>query len=303
MINIDNSYDKSLKSITNYIEQKININAKKQTKNKYLIFIYGPPASGKTIARKIIFKFIQNYIEWNNNLDVAKEIESSIDTRIDDLIYARKYKNENINIKNKLKEILNDKPFKNFCSDLNNISDSYEENENTKEIVNLSDDVDKITNNKEASDIYFYGKNDAYILSELLKYYASLYKKNIIVEIISPDKNYIKPLAKMLCLHYDYFPIFIYPYVDDKKILWERSIKRGCEEGRFVSLNLINSKYDECKKGYDEIKEIFKRFKNYLCIKYDNNLDTDTFNNLDKKNIFDLKTIKIIDICFSFQTK
>ena len=72
-----------IESILNYINQHVNC-AMNTTKNKYFVICYGPPASGKSIARKIACNLIKNI--YNDETDISTIIASFIDTGVDDII-------------------------------------------------------------------------------------------------------------------------------------------------------------------------------------------------------------------------
>ena len=71
-------------SILTYLQDKCK-NIKDVTKNKYVVILYGPPGSGKSLARKIACNIIKTHYHEKVS---EKEIESDfIDSGIDEITY------------------------------------------------------------------------------------------------------------------------------------------------------------------------------------------------------------------------
>jgi hypothetical protein len=115
-------------------------------------------------------------------------------------------------------------------------------------------------------DIYSKHKIKGNVLSELLFYIAAYFSKNLYIEVASASIHYIHHLITSFCSWYGYEPIFIYPYMSattaNKKILLDRTVKRGLEEGRFVSMDgshgIIN-KIELLEDGYNKFKNELKK--------------------------------------------
>ena len=76
--------------------------------------------------------------------------------------------------------------------------------------------------------------------------------------------------------YYDYISIIIYPYTTKTNLLYERSLKRGFEEGRFVYRTNekplgIYERIGKMRENYTKLKGIIKNDKNfsqYLFVQY-----------------------------------
>ncbi|AGC02343.1 hypothetical protein H012_gp106 [Acanthamoeba polyphaga moumouvirus] len=92
-------------SLMDYLQQSYS-KVTTQTNKKYLVILYGPPASGKSISRYIACHWIKNLFEEPSNIeDIYK---SFIDTGIDDITYETESETGKRVIE-LLKENLNDK--------------------------------------------------------------------------------------------------------------------------------------------------------------------------------------------------
>lgn len=233
-------------SITSYLKNKeTNLNNRKKalqillenipctshiTRDKYFVILYGPPASGKTISRKIgLLKLVKNYGENLENIE-----KTFIDTSIDDIAYNTVGADgKGPKIIEKLKENI-DKRLKSYIT----IEEKMEYvKKNLTEIV------------KTSFEIYSRGRDNT--LSELLMHYGFFLGKNIFLEISTGNVKYIQSLIQR-CRWYGYKIISVYPFISDVNILFDRSIRRGIKEGRFLScgdLHGLYSKATSCKNA------------------------------------------------------
>lgn len=271
-----------IKSILTKLEDIYN-KAPKTTTHKFVVFLYAPPASGKTLAKKVAVDVIKNFYEPDMN---HKDIEDSfIDTNVDDLTY------EIETVKGKsVKDLL-----------IENINSKFD---NT---TSQNDKLNYIKNNindfaKESGKIYFDYRKKADPLSELLHYFAILFDRNILIEISSPDFVYIDKVAKSVNW-YGYSPIVIYPYVNSLKILMDRSIRRGLNEGRIVPCDFpygIKEKMINMINGFDTIKKMIsenRNYKNYTILQYDSNIPEADYNEFNKYNFSNFNKY-IMDISY-----
>jgi len=277
-------YD-DLSSVLDYAKNKYECSGINKTKKKYIVILYGPPASGKTIARKIGCMNIKKY--FNEDLSSNEIYESFIDTSDDDIVYDAYYKEEqpNISIKDKLITLLN-----NFFK-TKNIPDD-------KKLDYLKTNMDN-PELKSVMDInigiYRKYRTDRNIddLSALLGVIGTYTNKNIFFEIASPYIDYINNLISTI-YWLNYNVIFIYPHTNNINLLVERNYLRGLLEGRVLTKDFIELKSIDCSKKYvsDVINEsnqnsIINKHKNIMILRYDTDLSTGLYEELNKFNTSD----------------
>jgi hypothetical protein len=93
-------------------------------------------------------------------------------------------------------------------------------------------------------------------------------EKNIIIELATPQTEYIKNMVSSLS-YYGYIPIFMYPYVNSPKELYNRAMNRGIGEGRFVGCNFIDEAIKKCLEGFCDIQKEIKNYDNCVIVMYD----------------------------------
>jgi hypothetical protein len=260
-------------SVLGFLESKYQ--SKKKTKQRYFVILYGPPASGKTLARKIACYQIKKVFS-ESKINPNKPYETFIDTSIDDIIYRIKRGQKDQTGKEKLIESLEDF----FDRDISEIDQR-----------DIKDNINKIYDKgyKIYSDIRKDYRVDA--LSELLYFYAVVMEKNIFFELSSPSSGYVNKILKML-QWYDYIPVLIYPYMNDVNRLYELSIARGLTDGRFIKCrndyNSLINKIIVCLGGYPYLKEVLMKYKSYFIFQYNSGFPKKVYVQLNKNiRLFD----------------
>lgn len=245
-------------SLTSYLTHIVSNDtaegkAEIKTVGKYFIVLYGPPASGKSVARHVAYSILRNVFKEN-----ISEIEKTfIDTNVDELTekiitntgksvkdtlidnfrgllnsdylelqkeldqQSRMTLDEKINKENTIKAIEDFKTNKNITPNLTN---------------HLLNNLDKYA--KTTHDIYYSHRAD--YLSSLLFYFSVFMGKNIFMEMSSDSVDYAEKVLTDLNYSFTnisdkYTPIVIYPFVSNTIILRDRAISRGCIDGRFIS--------------------------------------------------------------------
>lgn len=272
-------------SVLNYLKHFDEI--KTITNNKYAVVLYGSPASGKRIAKKIACKLICDHFE-KSQISIKDLFDTFIDTEVDSIIYDIVDSN-NISLKDKM-------------------LDAY------KQIINVSDtDVNDVniiksavkTNIKDIVDatgkIYFLHKKEADAISEFILSYSVVANKNIFFEISSANIEYIQITLDRL-KYYGYIPILIYPYINDVEILYNRAIDRGIKEGRFFTKQMLNDKIIPLFEKYPQLKDIIKCYDTYGIFQYNSDIPYDTYRSYDRFEINDLEKF-MIDMNINIKSK
>ena len=205
---------KNFESILNYLKEKYK-NILSSTKNKYVIFTYGPPASGKSGAVEICKKYIT--AAYDENPDDVNN--SFIDTNVDNIV-----------------------------DDIGPIEYNQKIYENVKQLL-----IDNYSSGHYDSAIYpNMRKLGADSISELLIYFSNTINRNIIIEVASPSDEYIKMIINSL-MWYKYIPIIIYPIVTKSSVLNARSQARAVTSGRLVEKNMINGRMQSMYDKYRQM--------------------------------------------------
>jgi hypothetical protein len=263
-------------------------------KSKYFVICYGPPASGKSISRKIACNVIKqhfnNYLPelYKNAENINELMKTFVDTSVDDIIY-------NINTKEKIdgssskvktvKDILIENINTVFkLKDINDFED-FEKKLSTADKLELL----KVPNTEEKfkeqvslnQKVYFNYKEIADDVSLLLGAFAILRKKNVFFEIASPAIEYINDLISVL-YKWKYNIIFIYPYTTNIDLLCRRSINRGCVEGRVVPRGEIEWKTSgSVVRYYDSVinkgnpNSMINKLENFYVLRYNAQMELD----------------------------
>jgi hypothetical protein len=280
--------NKNIESVLNYLKYHIE-KTPTTTKNKYFFILYGPPASGKSYGKKIGHDYIKKYFEPASEI---KNIQNSfIDTNVDDIVYDSKYENK------KTSDVLKDIYNKIIKSDI--IGEPLKENKlNGIDIIKTK----IITIINETSTIYQNSRksNKTDDMSTLLLYLAIYLEKNIYFETASFNLEYMAHLFDIVKIA-NYIPIIIYPLVTYSGILYNRAIKRGMQEGRFVACDngtpfSLKAKMITLKNGYQKLKELLKeKHKIYMILQYDSTFPEEIPESLrskyTNKGIFELEIV------------
>lgn len=252
------------------------------TKNKYFVILYGPPGSGKTLARKIACYIIKKY--YNEEASVEQIEKNFVDTGIDEITYD-------------IVEPTSGKQVRELL--IANLKKQLGLGENDPLNVDTYFDIIKndpsLLGQLASSSFQIYRANRKDSLSELLYYFAISIKKNIFMELASPQPVYLDRVLALIH-YYGYIPIFIYPFVSKSSILCDRAIKRGLREGRFLKCKNafgIENTMSECLKSYDNMKNIIRKYNKSYILQYNADFDINTFNELNAYNFNNLEKYKL----------
>jgi len=268
-------------SILNFLQTKCS-SVTDITKNKYFVILYGPPGSGKSLARKIACHIIKKY--YNEDATVEQIEKDFVDTGIDEITYDIIEPTSH----KRVRELL----IENLKKQL-----GLEEKENVDPELYF----DKIQNNPTllknlaSSSFQIYKNNRKDSLSELLYYFAISIKKNIFIELASPQTVYLDRILALI-QYYQYIPIFVYPFVSKSSILCDRAIKRGLNEGRFLECKSafgIENAMKSCLEGYDSMKNIIRNYDKSYILQYNADFDTEIFNEISSYHFDNLEKYKL----------
>jgi len=272
-----------LSSVLDYAKNRYECTEDKKTGQKYLVILYGPPASGKTIARKLASMYIKKH--FNESLSHEEIYKSFIDTGVDDLVYDAYYAENpgkpDLSVKQQMINTVN-AYFKH-----QNISDDQRLVHVKENDVSGTDFTNNVMNVNSNTYFGYRGTKRIDDLSALLAVIATYTNHNVFFEIASPSIDYINKLIGTL--YWGYNIVFIYPHTDKYELLVERSYTRGLLEGRFVSKEILTGKAKACidayntlvKKGEksDEdsdskkaIQTMYDIHKNIMILRYDTEL-------------------------------
>jgi hypothetical protein len=247
------------------------------TKNKYIVILYGPPGSGKSLARKIACHVIKiQYDETASENEIEKDF---IDTGIDEITYDISDPSTGKEVRTLLTENLK----KHLLIDKDKQID-------TNLYLDRIKKDPKLLNVLGESSFQIYKNNRKDSLSEMLYYFAISINKNIFMELASPQTDYLDRILALIT-YYNYIPIFIYPFVSKSSILCDRAVKRGLQEGRFLKCKgsfSIEDAMKKCLDGYENMKKIINKYKKYYILQYNADFDTDTFNEINAYNFKNL---------------
>lgn len=278
-----------LSSVLDYAKNRYECTDNKRTNKKYFVILYGPPASGKTIARKLACTYIKKY--FNESLPTEDIYKSFIDTGVDELVYDAYYNEESPkkSIKDKLKHTIDTYFQENKVPEVSRL-----QHIKTNIDGELKEKVLKINNG-----IYnkYRSKNNIDDLSALLGIIGTYTNHNVFFEIASPYIDYINKLIQTIYWN-NYNIVFIYPYTDNIDLLIERNYARGLLEGRLMKDDFIQMKKTTCvdaymkmvKKSYtDSIEEyesqkgsktMYDMYKNIMILRYNTELSTEIYSKI-----------------------
>lgn len=275
-------------SLTSYIRNRIKNNAQR-TQKKYLVILHGPPASGKSHGTRVACRLIYDYFEKTIPVDELRQ--TFLNTNVDNLTYDI-VTTQGISVKQQLLD--------NLYAIINDLSLNYDDPESINQIRNCSEldsnkseDVELVLSkiDKLVSTSYeIYQKYRPDNISEIMFYMSAFLGLNIFLETCSGDPAYLSRTIESL-KYYGYIPIIIYPFINDLDIIYQRSVKRGMTEGRFIGKDRISSSMKICFDNYSKLIEIISTNDEYGYYQYDSNYeDCETF----LKEIYDIGNINII---------
>ena len=235
--------------------------SKLSDKKRYFVICYGPPASGKTLARKMACNIIKNH--FGEELPINDLMKTFVDTSVDNIIYHSEAIIKNgegkTETKKTIKQILIDNINNVFKPNVNILDDTKIQLPDVDKLGLLADtDIRKNfdTQIQLNQNIYFNYKEIADDLSLILGAFGILRKKNIFFEIASPAIEYMLDLISVL-YKWKYNIILIYPFTKNIDLLCSRSIRRGCEEGRVVPAAEVTWKASKSiDKYFEDIIEV-----------------------------------------------
>lgn len=281
----------NLQSLIDYIIAKYkDMDNLPNTNKKYIVILYGPPSSGKTLAKKIGCYLIKKHLK--EQLSEQDILKTFVDSNIDDLTYDKYICDEKkVNCKRLQDKLLEELKKYKKEADISNdtlINTTNITNPKINEYIILS------------GDIYFNNRVDT--LSELMISLGSFLNRNIFLETASGNMGYIEQILKLLSW-YNYIPIIIYPYVlkdnglTDTDLLYERAIDRGNKEGRFVRKEKIEEFTNKSIEKYNDLiinKDHFLyTYKNLIIYRYNAKISKEAY---DKINNFDFSKLDDIKI-------
>lgn len=250
-----------------------------RTKRKYCVILYGPPASGKSFARKLAVSYINKHYE--NELKPDTIAKTFIDTEVDGIVNDIDINGTSVKEKmlEKTQNIIN--PFPEIIMN---------EGIDKKTKINLAKDrIDELV--KETGSIYFDNRNNGDKVSELFFYIASFLNYNLFIEIARPQEKYIKETIFNFCKFYNYIPVIIYPFIQNINTICERMYERGITEGRFIHCRNnkfnIESIMNADLAFYDKLKQMTDEYNdNYMCLMYNADIPRDLYAHI--KNTYDI---------------
>lgn len=262
------------------------------TKNKYFVILYGPPGSGKSLARKIACNIIKKYY---NETITEEDIEKIfIDTGIDEITYDVVEPSTN----KSTRELLIENLKKQLGLEMGASIDTIDKNTYTDKIKNNPELLKKLA--QSSFEIYKNNRKDS--LSELLYYFAISIKKNIFMEMASPQNVYLDRILALM-QYYQYIPIFIYPFVSKSSTLCDRAIGRGLKEGRFLECKNsfgIENAMKNCLDNYGNIKNIIRKYDKSYILQYNADIDDKTFKEI---NAYQFDNFEKYKLEYEFSTE
>jgi len=316
-------------SLLQFIRERIE--NRTTTVKKYCVILFGPPASGKTLAKKIATAYINKYYDQQTTYEeIAK---SFIDCNLDDIVYDIKIDTKTV--KDTLLQITNDTLFGNPSQAIAQSGDAVAAADMLSKIsftskspgstsqspifasavppsfpsaVNISD-AEKIVLAKQhidtlvgkTGDVYFKNRSNGDKLSELLRYVAAFLGHNLYIEIATPQEDYLKNIIFTFCDWYQYIPIIIYPFTNNPDILCERMYKRGISEGRFLKCENVPYGIKRIMINdlnfYPILKEIIPKNTNNMVLMYNTDINESIRSELESYNIsnFDTYVLELIN--------
>lgn len=262
----------NLDELFEYLKKRINTN--KQTIKKYMVILYGPTGSGKTLSRKIACYYIKKL--FGETMSYTDLESTFVDTGVDEITYEKKNEISNKTVKELLKENLLEKTKNKYIQIDKNI---------------ISEFINKLTgdefNDIVDSSFKIYKNNRADAESEAMLYIGSAFKRNIFMEFASFTESYFDNIINGFCKFYGYIPIIIYPFVNDAQILFARTLKRGMDEGRFINCTGnygISKMIEKDLEDYPKILPMLHKLDHYLFIMYDANINQEDYNKYNNYN-------------------
>jgi hypothetical protein len=268
----------NLDSLLTYIREHVEP-VQEYTKRKYCVILYGPPASGKSFARKLAVSYIKKHYE--NKLEPDTIAKTFIDTEVDSIVSDIDIDGTNVKetMLTKTKNVIN--PFPDAI---------IEDDMDRQTKINLAKDrINELI--KETEPIYWKYRKDGDKVSELFYYISAFLNYNLFIEIATPQETYIKNTIFNFCKYYNYVPIIIYPFIQNVNTLCERMYTRGITEGRFIHCRNektnIQSIMNDDLAFYNKLKQITdENNDNYMSLMYNADIPRDVYTHI--KNTYDI---------------
>lgn len=262
----------NLEELFEYIKTNVN-NKKEKTKEKYLVILMGPPASGKTLARKFASKYIYKHLENTNgnDNDIDKIFNSFIDISVDEFVNDGAV----INSTN-LEEKTGKELFADYAQKYKSLLASSVD-KNSELFTTLNDETQKL---------YFNLRPNFDAIGNIIFNLASYLEMNIFYETIGNSSD-IEDLAKNFCAYFGYNLLVIYPHVSDKAEHLRRLDERRKEDGRLVKSEYFEKLLVSSDIVFDKLRTsipllLSPKFKKAVFIKFKN--DTKKPDNYDFTN-------------------
>lgn len=284
--------DGNLKSLFDYIDKKIQNKTQTSTKNKYMVILYGPPSSGKNIARKIACNKIK--INFDEQITEKEIFDTFIDSGVDEIIIEYKENSTDTTVFDKLKEAYKKKASIKTPDETDN--DFIKKN-----IVDIASESFRIYGKHKI-------KSDA--VSEMVKFLSVFLNMNLFIETASWYGEYWNNFLNVMS-YYKYIPLVIYPFTTHSELLYDRSISRGISEYRFLQHDGNFGIKSMAEKAKNNFKNVVKDIKSiyvedtYILV-YNTELEQKVFANINNfifldpiEEIYSLKTIKSGNINFT----
>jgi hypothetical protein len=248
-----------IETFIQYIQSEYECTKRHSTEQKYIVILYGPPASGKTEAFKESCKLIKE--QFNEQLEINDIMSTFINTGLDDLIY--RFIKKGVTIKKqlivKMQEILQQKKEKENNSSLVPFLLPFLKKELTDKDIIMLPKFSKDFGN-ESYKIYNLGKIKMDYLSTLLIWFAVYINKNILFETSIGNFEYINKVIDSLAWA-GYIPIIIYPYSNNLKTLYNRNAIRALQVGRFIECSIIQDKMKSSIESFNDLTSTFNEAK------------------------------------------
>jgi hypothetical protein len=272
----------------NYINQKIGNKTKAKDKDKkFFVLLYGPPASGKTTARKIACQKI--YQMYGGYTSVDELYNTFVDTSVDDIVGDIMQDNDLQTTKNlqtvfyhTLEKYFTENPIElqnsNITLDIWLTNDMIKDKTtyimSNKTLLNLL-----ATNSFEA---YNKNRKSADAISDLVRDASFFLGLNVFVESASYDEKYWRGVFELV-KYYGYTPIIIYPYTKNFVEIQRRNIARGLTSYRILNNDGpygITQKMEECSKSFNllfnDLQHIFESYDKMILI-YDTSFSRELY--------------------------
>ena len=265
----DENMETSIKGIKSLIDETFQDRKKLNgTTKSYMMIVMGATGSGKTDARKVGYKIVQEVekTRYGKNWSVDQIEESFIDISVDNYVYGlktvfdgereitgRDYIKETVEAEMKEKET-----FQELLAKYNK--------EKTAEMKNRIKEL-----SKKAFLSYIKARDCINHVPMVMLFLALHFKLNFIFETVH-GRWIIDTLIKNL--HHYTFPIIVYPSVTKANLI-PRILGRAATEYRLIDEGLLESAIEQADNMFrliiEEAGYIASNIRDIVAIKYDNN--------------------------------